>query len=179
VPFASVGQSSPTAKTRFPPRIPHRTNQYQPALIHMAKKKPDKPSKNKAATPHTTKPTNVGGRQQLVAAHVQALASHAHALTAHALALSAHAQALGAAAAPSQKVVDCVFGCLQSIAPGATITNNSILSKIPIPDLPALGVCINHCVPLTDPSCWGGGVDIDGNWRVSDLIAQTECLRNG
>ena len=145
----------------------------------MAKKKPDKPSKNKASTQDTAKPVSVGSQQQLVAAHAQALSAHAHALTAHALALSAHAQALSDAAAPPQKVLDCVYSCLRSIAPGANITNNSILSKIPIPNLSALGVCINHCVPLTDPSCWGGGVDIDGGWRVSDLIAQTEGLRNG
>ena len=145
----------------------------------MAKKKPDKPSKNKASTQDTAKQISVGSRQQLVTAHAQALAAHAHALTAHALALSAHAQALSAAAAPSQKVVDCVYGCLRSIAPAANITNNSILSRIPIPDLPALGVCINHCIPLTDPSCWGGGVDIDRGWRVSDLITQTEGLLNG
>jgi hypothetical protein len=54
----------------------------------MAKKKPDKPSKNKLST------------QDTATAHAQALAAHAHALTAHALALSAHAQALSAAAAP-------------------------------------------------------------------------------
>ena len=143
----------------------------------MAKNKADKPSKNKASTQNTAKPINVGSRQQLVATHAQALAAHAHALTAHALALSAHAQALSAVAAPSQKVVDCVYGCLNSIAPGADITDNSILSQIPIPDLGALGVCINGCVPLHDPYCWGGGVNINGSWRVSVLIDQTEHLR--
>jgi hypothetical protein len=142
----------------------------------MAKKKPDKTSKNK---PDTAKPTSVGNRQQLVAAHAQALAAHAHALTAHALALSAHAETLGAAADPSQRIRDCVYSCLQNIQPKADITDTSILSRIPIPNLGALGECINHCVPLTDPSCWGGGVDIDGNWRVSDLITQTKVLLVG
>jgi hypothetical protein len=142
----------------------------------MPKKKSDKPSK-KPSTQDTAKPISVGSQQQLVAAHAQALAAHAHALTAHALALSAHAQALSAAAPPSQEVVDCVYSCLRSIAPGADITNNSILSQIPIPNLGALGECINGCVPLHDPYCWGGGVDINGSWRVSVLIDQTEHLR--
>jgi hypothetical protein len=143
----------------------------------MAKKKLAKSSKKKASTQDTAKPISAGSRQQLVAAHAQALAAHAQALTAHALALSAHAEALTAAAAPSQNVVDCVFGCLRSIAPGANITNNSILSQIPIPDLGALGECINGSIPLHDPYCWGGGVDIKGSWRVSVLIDQTEHLR--
>jgi hypothetical protein len=82
------------------------------------------------------------------------------------------------AAAASPKTVSCVFGCLTGIAPGANITENSILSRIPVPDLVALGQCINGCVPLNDPNCWGGGVVIDGGWRVSDLIDETETLRN-
>jgi hypothetical protein len=150
----------------------------------MATKNPKKLA-NKNSIPNRATSTAGSTRRPLLVEHSQALAAHAHALTAHALALSAHAHALSAAAvgevqaAPvSQQTVSCVFGCLNSIAPGANITNNSILSKIPIPDLGALGVCINKCVPLHDPSCWGGGVNIDGSWRVSDLIHETETLRN-
>jgi hypothetical protein len=141
------------------------------------------PKKAKADKTPTTEAASTG--QQPASIHYQALAAHANALTAHALALSEHARALSAAAmdnlraAPSsQQIVNCVLNCLRGIAPGANITNNSILSRIPIPDLVALGRCINGCVPLHDPSCWGGGVNIDGSWRVSDLIHETETLQN-
>ncbi len=143
----------------------------------MANKKTKKASPKKGPTGHRTTPAGVKARKPALAPIAQTLLAHAHALTAHALALSAHAHALSAAA-PSQQIVNCVFDCLRQIAPGASITNNSILSRIPIPDLVALGQCINDCVPLSDPSCWGGGVVIDGSWRVSDLIHETETLRS-
>lgn len=179
-------QAAPTSSgllysENFALHIPEKvvTHEKQP---FMATKNPTKPA-NKNSTPNKEAPTAVGTQKSLLINHSQALAAHAHALTAHALALSAHAQALSAAAAddvqaaPLSQSASCVFICLRRIAPGADITNNSILSRIPIPDLVALGRCINSCVPLNDPNCWGGGVNIDGNWRVSDLIDETETLR--